>query len=104
MAPFLCSLRLADGAADLLDDRQVGVVKEMHIDLCRGRGAAVAQGFADAEEGDVAAVGDAGKAVAQAMERDIGQVCLLQHPLKPVAEIVRLIGLPAAVADDKPLI
>ena len=42
LAPFLFSLRLADGAADLLDDRQVGVVKEMHIDLCRGRGAAVA--------------------------------------------------------------
>ena len=57
-----------DGPAHLLHHGEVGLVKEVHVDFGGGVGAAVAQGPADGEEGHVAAVGDAGEAVAQAVE------------------------------------
>ena len=79
----------------------MGLVEEVHIDLGGGVGAAVAQGFADAEEGHVAAVRDTGEAVAQAVEGHIGQSRALEDPLEAVAQIVGLVGLPAVVADDE---
>ena len=40
-------LPAADGPAHLLDDGQVGLVEEVHIDLGGGVGTAVTQGLAD---------------------------------------------------------
>ena len=82
----------------------MGLVKQMHVDLRGSVGAAVAQSLADTKERDVAAVGDTGEAVAQTVQSHIGQLCPGQHPLQPVAQIVRLVGLAAVVADDKALV
>src|SRR5699024_5202756 len=72
-----------------------------HIDLGGGGGGAVAQSAADAEEGNVPAVGDGGEGVAQAVEGHIGQVGAGQDSLEAVAEVVGLVGQPSVVAQDE---
>src|SRR5699024_2808292 len=90
-----------DSLAHGLDDGQVGLVEQVHIDLGGGGGGAVAQSAADAEEGNVPAVGDGGEGVAQAVEGHIGQVGAGQDSLEAVAEVVGLVGQPSVVAQDE---